>query len=123
MKPNQPITVGMKIRCHKNLHNGLWALTQRGKVIAYVADVVLSDVSFVYYESLRLKCVAMRRRKVCAYAQGVIATMPTAPRTGRLCFHPFRAATFTNADGVALNRCEYVEFNADGVAYTLGETK
>ena len=64
------LAIGMRVRCHKNLHNGMWSITQRGKVIAYVTDVVLADVTFVYYETLRVKCVAMRRRKVCAWAQG-----------------------------------------------------
>ena len=119
-RTNEPLTPGMRVRCHKNLHNGMWAVTQKGKVIAYVTEVALSDVTFVYYETLRLKCVAMKRRKVCAWAQGVIADVPKGGRTARLCYNPFRAATFTTERGAALTHCESVEFAADGKAYVAG---
>ena len=34
----------MKTLVHKNLHNGLLAITQAGKVVGYADEIVLSDV-------------------------------------------------------------------------------
>ena len=34
----------MKTLVHKNLHNGLWVLTQKGVVVAYCDECTLLDV-------------------------------------------------------------------------------
>ena len=114
------LTPGMRVRCHKNLHNGMWSITQKGKVIAYEKEVTLEGVTFVYYETLRQKCVAMKRRKVCAWAEGVVARTDAHATTVELCYNPFRAATFTTREGEAITRCRRVHFATTGKAFAEG---
>ena len=114
--------MGQRVRVHKNLHRGDWSVTVRGRVVAHVAEIVLSDVSFKVRESARQQVIARRCRQVHAWGEGtVVASAPDEARVA-ITYNPYRAATFTRRDeGSAVSHCAAVHFTAGDGAVAVGE--
>lgn len=94
--------IGSRVRVHLNLHRGDFSVAdpRTGKVIANVQDITLSGVTFRVQPALLAKIRAWNRRKVCAYAVGVVEAVDSGPApTGRkVTFNPFRSDHFHDAE-------------------------
>ncbi|HEY2474801.1 MAG TPA: hypothetical protein VGI19_08350 [Candidatus Cybelea sp.] len=114
------LAIGAKVRCHKNLQRADWSITVAGKVIANVPEIVLANVTFRYWAGGSARILADKangrmRRRVCAWADGVIAELPRTSTKTPLTYNPYRAATFTTRARAPVERCAYVHFtHSDG---------
>jgi len=106
--------IGTAVRLHVNLTNGSFTICDpKGKRIAGVYDAVLSDVTFRVSEARRQWIINNRKRKVHAYAFGVLVSVNTQPITDGLTgvtYNPFRAPTFTTIDGEPVDSAKTVAF-------------
>lgn len=114
--------IGTRVRVHLNLHRGDFSVAdpRTGKVITNVQDITLSGVEFRVQPALLAKIRVWNRRKVCAYAVGVVQAVDTDPTpTGRkVTFNPFRADTFHDAHtGEAVHTADLTIFT-DHYCYT-----
>jgi hypothetical protein len=101
---NRPFKIGVLTKVHKNLHNGLWVITQKieGKwmVCHYSNDVVLEgDIQFKISEKSRLRAVEQKTRNVHAYVQGILVEVDAVKRTefpNHFSYNPFKYDCFYN---------------------------
>lgn len=94
--------IGQRVRVHLNLQNGLWSITQGGRVVAHVQDVTLHNVTFYVSEATRQRVLKFKRRRVHAWAQGTLVATDTQPITvghTAVTYNPYRASTFTTLNG------------------------
>jgi hypothetical protein len=77
----ETVQVGTKVRVHKNLRRGDWSVTIQGKLVANVPEITLSGVTFYICESMRQRVIERNRRKVHAWAIGIISdVVPSGDR-------------------------------------------
>ena len=123
-----PLQAGARVRVHKNLQRGDWSVTVKGVVIANVSEIVLSNVTFKYwqggYQRITAAAAAGKpRRRVCAWAEGVIrAAVPDGARTP-ITYNPYRSSKFTTRDGCSIEFCAAVHFTAHDGAVAIGDVK
>lgn len=116
--------IGQRVRVHLNLHRGDFSVAdpRTGKIITNVRDITLRDVTFRVQPALLAKIRAWNRRKVCAYAVGVVQAVDSDPQpTGRkVTFNPFRADTFhETGSGKPVHSARLTTF-VDHYCYTEG---
>jgi hypothetical protein len=124
---DRALAIGERVRVHKNLQRGDWSVTVGGVVVASVDRIVLADVTFRYWVGGRERVLASAasgrpRRRVCAWAEGVVAALPADTLT-RVLLHydPYESAEFRErATGRSVRACEYVEFTAGAGAIACG---
>ena len=68
--------VGTRVRIHRNLHNGRWSVTVKGRVVAHASSVAI-DCERIHANSNGVERVRTGKREVCLWAVGTIAAMPT----------------------------------------------
>lgn len=116
--------IGTKVRCHKNLHRGVWSITLRGKVVAQVPEVVLANVTFKIRETARQRVIARRCREVHAWAEGEIAEHCPSGVRAPISHDPYVAATFIARNtGAAVMGAEFVHFTRAAGAVAIGEVQ
>lgn len=119
--------IGTRVRCHKNLQRGDWSITVRGKVVANVPAITLLNVTFKYwtggYERIQAAAQAGHpRRRVCAWAEGIIASETPAGVRTPITYNPYRSDKFTTRTGQPIEFCAAVEFTTCG-AFAVGEIR
>lgn len=88
------------VRVHRNLFNGLWAVSQKGRILAYSREVCLVDVGFVVCESMRQRwTVKLGRRKVHAWATGVLVAQLQPGRRVDTRYDLFNSGRFVTPSG------------------------
>lgn len=105
--------IGERVRVHLNLQRGDFSITQQGRVVASAHDVTLKDVRFIVSETTRQRVIRHTRRRVHAWAEGVLVSVDTKPDTTGMrgiTYNPYRAATFTTFDGEPVTRAGEVTF-------------
>lgn len=63
---------GKRVYAYRNLHNGLFSLWHKGKVIAHVPEVHLDDAKFVVREAGRKKVLREQKKNVHAFVVGTV---------------------------------------------------
>jgi hypothetical protein len=63
---------GMKVKVYFNLHKGCFSVQHKGRVVAHVEDITLTDVSFAVNENGRQRVLATKRKEVHAFVKGTI---------------------------------------------------
>jgi len=106
---------GRRLRVHYNLHRKDFSVVdqQSARVIANVADITLSRVSFHVQPRCLERIRQSGQRAVCAYAIGLVQGVATGPDvTGwtEITFNPRRAGTFTTRDGQPVSSSGWVVF-------------
>lgn len=97
MPAPRPLTIdleGQRVKVYRNLRNGLWSVQVGGLVVAHLATVHLSAVSFRVTESARQRVLATRHRNVHAYAVGTFTSQPAPAATEPVSYDPYRAGYF-----------------------------
>lgn len=96
------LRVGQRVFVHANLHTGGFSVTdpRRHRVIAHVDDITLTRVEFRFRPACVRRLRAERRRRVCAYAVGIIETVNTAPAEQgiRIAYNPFLRPDFHHSE-------------------------
>lgn len=89
-----------KVRVYRNLNNGLVSVQHKGKVVGHTDNLAIAGVRLIVSECLRVQMVAARRRKVHAYAEGILLPYsPDIPLTHTLHYNPYRSGYFTSSPG------------------------
>jgi hypothetical protein len=112
--------IGERVRVHKNLHRGDWEVTQKGRVIAHLPELVLADVTFLVSQASRERVLQKRQRAVHAWAAGTV--VDARPECGiPITYNPYRCASFTiRSDGAPIHRAEFCHFTPGDGALAHG---
>jgi hypothetical protein len=99
-----------KVRVYRNLNNGLVSVQVKGKVVGHTDNLAIANVTLIVSECLRVKMVAENRRKVHAYAEGILLpSLPDIPLSHTLHYNPYRGGYFTRRPGEeVVKTAEYV---------------
>jgi hypothetical protein len=91
----------VRVRAHKNLHNGLWSVLNpsTGLLLRHVEEVELADVRFHVSETGRARVLRLQKRNVHAYALGTLVYLGKSRARShrgwrRFTYNPYRAAHF-----------------------------
>ena len=89
----------MRVDVYYNLHKHCWSVRHKGKVVAHLDEVFLTDVEFVVQPAGRAKVISEGRKNVHAFARGT--WHPKMPEyfdlyyfTTDVSYNPFKADTF-----------------------------
>ena len=109
--------LGLRVRVYRNLHNGLFSVQHRGRVVAHLAQLTLSGVTFQVQPAGRAKVLATRTKNVHAYVSGTIAfpAVVTRRNPDRVTYNPYRAGHFTNPAGDYVHSALGAEITATGI--------
>ena len=110
--------LGLKVRVYRNLHNGLFSIQHRGCVIAHLAQLTLSGVTFQVQPAGRAKVLASQCKNVHAYVTGTItgrAELCDTNPVSRISYNPYRAGHFTNSAGDYVQSALGAEITATGI--------
>ena len=93
--------VGCYVRVYRNLHNGLFSVQHKGRVIAHLAELTLENVNFSVQPKGHAKVLATQTKSVHAFVTGTVAP-ELIPLSSRAYYNPYRSASFLDATGDAL---------------------
>ena len=93
--------VGLRVRCYRNLNNGLLSVQHKGRVVAHVESLTLAAATFQVQPAGRARVLARNEKEVHAFVTGTVTEGITELPT-RASYNPRRYATFTLSDGTAL---------------------
>lgn len=105
---------GLYVRIYKNLHNGLFSVQYRGRVIAHVEQITLANVSFTVQPAARLKVIQTKQKVVHAFVNGIVAA-EIKPLAKRASYNPYLASTFVDSAGKPLQKAEYATLLKTGI--------
>lgn len=91
----------MRTDVYWNLHKSIWSLRQRGKVIAHMGTVVLSDVTFRVQPAGRERVRREGKKNVHAFAQGNYESASSYRdyiKAREITYNPYKYETFVYAD-------------------------
>jgi hypothetical protein len=86
--------LGLRVRVYRNLHNGLYSVQHRGRVIAHVAELTLAGATFTVQPAGRAKVVATRKKLVHAFVNGTVVAPLGPTLTQRVSYNPYKAGHF-----------------------------
>lgn len=111
------VVAGQLVRVHLNLTRGDFVICEPkspNRLIQYVHDVTLRDVTFKVSEAQRQWCIRKKMRQVHAWATGTVVSIDTHPDVKGLqeiTYNPFRSGSFTTrAPGKPVTRASEVTF-------------
>jgi hypothetical protein len=107
---------GDRVEVYWNLHKDCFSVRalsgpQKGRVVAHVQDIDLSDVTFSVQHSGRNKVLATKRKNVHAFVRGIVcAGPPLTAITEEVTYNPYKHAAFVRkGDGAAVHRANVVQ--------------
>jgi|SRR5215475_8121477 len=105
-----------RVRVHWNLHRGGYSVTVGGKVVAKPDAVCLRDVRFVVSDAGLARMRRLGRRKVVAWADGVVCGCHDATGDGvHVTFNPWKGDRFTVREtGRTIETAGHVTFTCTG---------
>ena len=115
----------MRVIVYRNLRRADWSVAaatttsscKRGKVVAHLDHLTITNVSLHVCESARQRVIRNRAREVHAWAMGTLQDNPPTPTDGiTIHYNPYRASTFTTRLGEPVHRADSITFTADGLA-------
>jgi hypothetical protein len=110
-----PLTalLGQHVRCYRNLHNGLFSVLLRGKVVAHLPAVTLADATFVVQPGGRARVLRESKKYVHAFVCGrVVAPVELTHRVG---YNPHAGASFRAQDGTPVTAAALATLSGTGV--------
>lgn len=90
---------GQRVRVYFNLHNRLFSLQHKGRVVAHVPEVALKDVNFKVRESGRQRVLRDQRKNVHAFVDGTFTHSPdrAALLPQVVSYNPYKYDSFVRA--------------------------
>jgi hypothetical protein len=96
--PIRPLTIdleGKKVKVFRNLkHKNLFSVQYQGLVVAHLAKVQITGVSFHVAEGGRQRVISVRQRNVHAYAIGIFTAQEQPAATEPVSYNPYTAGYF-----------------------------
>ena len=91
------LNYGDWVECYFNLHSRMFSVRKKGKVVAHVTELALTDVKFVSQDAGRNRVREQGRKNVHAFVRGHFAApgkvqMSTAPK--RVSYNPYKDDSF-----------------------------
>lgn len=105
---------GLYVRAYKNLHNGLFSIQHKGRVIAHVEEITLNNAGFAVQPAGRARVVATKSKVVHAFVSGTVCADIMA-LDSRATYNPYKAANFLDASGSPLHSAPFVTLRAGGI--------
>jgi hypothetical protein len=102
---NRAINPSLRVRVHRNLHNGMYSVVQHGLVVAHASHIVLSVCEFIVNESGRQRVIRDKRKNVHAFVVGYLAcnqnveSLPT-----RVSYNPYKGASFVTPENDSVSK-------------------
>ena len=109
--------LGLYVRVYKNLHNGLFSVQHKGRVIAHVSHITLVGVTFSVQPAGRAKVLATKCKQVHAFVNGTVSYGGCGSYAERVSYNPYRAETFTNATAQPVTAANVVEISLTGLYF------
>ena len=118
-KPLTPVSslLGLQVRVYKNLHNGLFSIQHKGRVIAHVEHITLVGVTFTVQPAGRAKVLATKCKQVHAFVNGTVSYGGCGSYAERVSYNPYRAATFTDVTGQPVMAANVAEISLTGLYF------
>lgn len=119
----KPLTVsnfdlmGLTVRVYKNLHNGLFSVQHKGRVIAHVDHLTLVGATFTVQPAGRAKVVATGCKQVHAFVNGEVSYGGCTSYAERVSYNPYKAGTFTTVKGQPVTAAATVEISLQGLYF------
>jgi hypothetical protein len=90
---------GQKVRVYFNLHNRLFSVQHRGRVVAHVPEVALKDVNFRVNEAGRQRVLQEKRKNVHAFVEGTFQHNPDGSQLlpQGVTYNPYKYTSFVRA--------------------------
>ena len=90
----------MKVDVYWNLHKNIWSVREKGKVIAHMGTVVLSDVTFRVQPAGRERVRREGKKNVHAFASGTYtpAIEGRAKKGRQITYNPYKYDSFVYSD-------------------------
>lgn len=96
-------------------------MRERGRVIAHVPAITLSDVTLVVRSGGRARVLRTGVREVHAYARGIIVQAPRPAAAIRLHYRPFASDSFLDDDGRAWIAAAILHLDTEGRAWLFAD--
>lgn len=102
---------GQLVDVYRNLHTGGFSIrdAKRKIVLVHVDSVKLKACSYVVHEATRQKILQEKRKRVCAYVQGIFleGNIELEDNYERVYFDPYKTSKFKLKDQIIL-RSDFV---------------
>lgn len=93
-------TYGDKVRIYWNLHNKMYSVVFKGRVVSHTTDINLKDVTFVVRQSGRERVLRENKKNVHAYVVGKIVDDReiwfSQGTYDTIAYNPYKTDTFRN---------------------------
>lgn len=92
------------VEVYRNLHNGLWSVRQKGRIVGHVERVLIYQPRFVVQESGRQRVLASGKKNVHAFVRGQYSPLPakymdkTLKHHERASYDPYKRDRFFMVD-------------------------
>jgi len=110
------LIAGKRVRVYRNLHRNCLSVQYRGRVIAYVDEIKLSDVRFIVSPAGRARVLREQQKTVHAYAEGYVSSwLRRSPRT-RCTYNPYRYAAFVvQSNKQTIQKARVAHISSNGI--------
>jgi hypothetical protein len=90
---------GQRVRVYFNLHNRLFSIQHKGRVVAHLPEVSLKDVAFKVNEAGRQRVLQQQRKNVHAYVEGTFDHKPDGHQLlpQGVTYNPYKYSSFVRA--------------------------
>lgn len=89
---------GKRVRVYRNLHKDCFSVKcmKTGRVIAYVQEIVLKNVTYPVSKAGRERVLKEKRKNVHAFVQGIIDinNQITNLKENKICYNPYKKGHF-----------------------------
>jgi hypothetical protein len=112
---NRAINPNLRVRVHRNLHNGMYSVVQNGFVVAHATHIVLTACEFIVNQAGRARVLAQKRKNVHAFVAGYLAaTQLCESFPDKVTYNPYKNESFVDADGTKIERAAGACINSPG---------
>lgn len=91
---------GQRVRVYFNLHNRLFSVMHKGRVVAHVPEVSLGEANFKVSEAGRQRVLREQRKNVHAFVEGTFQHLPDGghqTHATAVKYNPYKYSTFVRA--------------------------
>ena len=89
---------GLKVKVYFNLHQHVFSITHKGKVIGYADELTLTNAFTTVNEKGRQRVLANKRKEVHAYVHGTVGAPSGLELPRALYYNPYQVSQFVDYD-------------------------
>lgn len=116
----------MKVDVYRNLHQQVWSIRHRGRVLTHAPSVVIHDAKFIVQQAGRLRVLQEKRKNVHAFVRGFISEQMELPFLNshyqEVTYNPYLYSTFVDLDLNPIFEAKLVILTNSQKCYILKES-